>query len=306
MKILHGFRLLFVTSTITLFISTADAQLDTGWIGAGDGRNVVRDILTVTNGTGSPANDLHALIQVRDPSAYIEEARGTTTQGSISGMLAGGPHPQSFAVNIVDIDVANGGNLTFGWNLDLNHLNQRWITWWWTHDGMIIGDPRGGNGHNVGGPTPGGNGGGGVGPGGGLGGQGGGGGTGFFVHPFTIYNDEDKEAVLTDFSLLASMTTYSDLGSIPWGSVDPINLGPFASVTLAPHSTFQFDFETTGAYADGHIYYKYTLTDDAVTVLGDHPVSQPVPEASTMATLAAAFCSLLGAKRLITRSRPAA
>lgn len=269
--------------------------MDTGWIGAGDGRIVVRDNFTVSNGTGQAANDFHAIVSVRDESVYIQAARATTTQGTVAGTLAPGPKPKDFKIDIDNIDVAAGGLLKFGWELDLNHFNQRWITWWWTKDGATIGDPRGGGGHNVGGPIAGGAGGGGP----GQGGQGGGGGAGFFVHPFTIYNDERKEAVLSDFQLLATMTDYADLGSIPWSTADTIDLGPTGLRTIAANSTFTFDFETLGAYTGGHIYYRYTLADDFSSVVGDHPVEDPigVPEPAATALCGAAALGALGAFR---------
>jgi hypothetical protein len=259
----------------------------TPWIGAGDGKNVVRDKWTIRNKTGIKATDFHAKVSVRDPSAFIESAQGSTSQGNITGALVGVDplKPKTFEIDITDISVNNNTDFVFNTALDLNHMNQRWISYHWTDNNGIIGAPRGGGGHNILGPAPGGNGGGGVGPGGGKGGQGGGGGAGNFVHPFLVYNDAVNPAIFGNFYVYASMNYYASLDDIPWSQVDPVTL-PGGSVSIAAGSPFTFNFETIGAYIGGHIYYKYSLDgDDDVFVVGDHPVPEIDPATGSSALL---------------------
>jgi MYXO-CTERM domain-containing protein len=89
------------------------------------------------------------------------------------------------------------------------------------------------------------------------------------------------------------MNDYSDLHmDVPWGAVVPLNLG--GPIVIDPHSTFVYQFNTTGSYLGGHVYFKYDIAFDSGSglgdmfsdfVLGDHPVT-PAPGALALFAMA--------------------
>jgi hypothetical protein len=138
----------------------------------------------------------------------------------------------------------------------------------WTKDGLI-GKAAPANGWDVGPATPSGV-------------------PGIFNHPVTISNDDSTDPfLLTDICAVASTMFFTDLTAVPCtGSL-------FAPILLNPGESFTFDVSTTGAFLGNHIYFGYTMRNAAAGVvalqdipmeieLGDHPVTEMVPEPQTL------------------------
>jgi hypothetical protein len=107
---------------------------------------------------------------------------------------------------------------------------------------------------------------------------------GMFIHPVTISNDDSTlPFLLTDICAVASTIFFPNLTDVPCsGSL-------FAPILLNPGESFTFDVPTEGAFLGNHIYFGFTMmpaASGAVALqqipmeieLGDHPVTEMVPE----------------------------
>jgi hypothetical protein len=258
------------------------------------------------NNTGKDATNLE--FQLCSDPGFVHGAGAKLTGAFTGGNATLDPNPLDPKNTCVGFTF-NGGTVPPGGTVDLqasvwlkahNAVFVRNSTWT-TGNGVPSGgapplptggwrvDPprQGGDGGN---PNPG---------GGGRGGQEGGGGTGNWIHDVMIVNDADKSVVLQNLLLLASMTRYGSLSQdVPWSRVQPIDFGGGAtSVTIAPHSAFDYLFNTTGAYFGGHVYLNYHVIDDDYQVYGDHPTGVPEPSSLLMASFGAIVIALYAWRR---------
>lgn len=267
----------------------------------GDGKNVFRDKIEIRNTTGQTANDIQVTVHQKEKDITIEG--GKLSSEDFPTAEDKGKTPHTVTAKFSGRDVAPGEEITIEWEIDLTQKNKRWATWFWTRDCVQIGRKEKGHGHKVKAPAPGGDGGVPTWDGGGRGGQQGGGGTGFFNHPFYFCNEFDEPMEVTELYLLASMEYYDSLDDIPWDLVSPIDLG--AGLVIPGGECWMYDFNTTGSYLDGHVYFRYAYAlpetpggpfIQVVKGVGDHPVT-PEPTTGAGVLLAVAFLSRYLVKR---------
>ena len=224
------------------------------------------------NDTGQDANDLHVAVYQKDPSAYVKGAAMSTAAfptvnvGLSEGSFHNDGKNHQANGEFKDATVKDGEEIEIDIAIWLNEENQMWLKWDWTKDGVVIGG-RGAAGIDIKLPRPGGN-------GGNPNAQQGNGGAGQFIHHITFFNDMDKAVQLDDFYALASMTYYNDLNDIDWTGVPVIIEDP---ITVDANSIWEYDFATTGAFWDGHIYLNYLVIDGEVQFHFDHPIVVPEP-----------------------------
>jgi hypothetical protein len=277
-------RFVFLATLITAASAVAAATAQVG----GPTDIPVRGVVQFHNDTGHDARDLE--FQICNKEAQPNGGASAST-GAFGGGIAN--FARDGCVNFVfDVGVVNKGqaidvDITF-WLFAHNSLIVKRPTWTnLVHDPLGPAGPPGG--WAIGDPRLGGDGGDGGLGGGGKGGQGGGGGFGNYLHDVELINDSDKDWLLNELKLLASMTTYDDLKlDVPWAQIDPIDFGG-ATVIVPAHSSFTYAFETTGSYRGGHVYLNFNF-DDPVRMIGDHPVV--IPEPQTLALVLTALWAM--------------
>lgn len=261
-------RFIAVALATCLCFAQVDALAGQGSVGVGDGKDVLQDKITLRNNTGQSVNDLHLTISIKDKSAFIQSAQ-ISGPGNINGQLTdsgNGKQPKSVNWDFTNIDVANRATLTVLSTVDLNHFNQRWVTWRWTKDGVPVG-PQRSFGHSINQPTraavrsadpP-------------------------WIHQLTIYNDNDVSATLSNLYLLPTADTYTNLDLIDWQAV-PAVIGT-GGTEIAAHGSYQFELLTPTPLYGGNVYFKYDLAaageEESMMVLGVHPV-ESIPEPSSV------------------------
>jgi hypothetical protein len=229
--------------------------------------NPVRIQASLPNRTGQDANDFHADVSSKDSQGI----RGAGVDAGIFPVQnVARTGPSSFSIDLSGATVPNMGSMPIDIVAWLAQMNQLTFDWYWTRDGVRIGG-RPGFDFNVDGPMVGG--GGGIPPR-----QGGGGGAGNFIHSFTLMNSGDKPLEVLGVSYFASMDFVDNMDTLPWFDIPPVLLD---KITLLPQEAWSFDFETTGSYAGGNIYFKLII-DDPISVYGAHPVLVPEPETWAM------------------------
>ncbi|HEU4629900.1 MAG TPA: PEP-CTERM sorting domain-containing protein [Gemmatimonadaceae bacterium] len=121
---------------------------------------------------------------------------------------------------------------------------------------------------------------------------------GTWRHLVTISNLDDTDPFfLTDVCTAPSAVFFEALEDVPCtGSL-------FEEILLRPGESFAFDVLTAGPFLGNHIYFGYTMRE-AVTMspeapgqiiaieLGDHPVTDVVPEPGTLALLAGGLAGM--------------
>lgn len=235
-----------------------------------------------TNNTGQTANDLHFRFYQNDnPDVFMQGAQvsgdGEFSGGSLTPTDngVGDGHNHGVDVDLNGGSVPPGGSILLDLCLCLNEHNMLKIKdRRWTFNGNPIGKAGDNQGWRVGDAQHGGNGGNPTPNGGGQGGQGGGGGTGHYVHKFSIENDDTMDIHVLNLKLLASMSSFSDITSISWGSIsaiaDPQHPYP---ITVHPGDQYSYYLNTTGSYVGGHVYSTYQIASDTEITYGDHPVT---------------------------------
>jgi len=260
----------------------------------------VRAEVRMKNNTGQTANDLHFRYYQNDRAGINVEggtiAGGepfnnvTTTMNNNGQTVDGQPDPNNHAI---DVDMSGGDVPDGDWvNLELilclNKKNCLKIKdAYWTKDGVNIGKARVNKGWRMKRPVPGGDGGNQEPGGGGRGAQEDDGGAGPYIHRVIIENDDTVPFRVKGMKLLASMTYYDNLeNDVDWDAIDSLDIIPEGGIEIPPGNTWAYDFNTTGAYLNGHIYMMYStgpggvlppglaasaMVDEDDTEYGDHP-----------------------------------
>ncbi len=268
---------------VALSLSTPARPAAAGGGSAGDcgpGTVKVCGTVTVTNTSGSTANDFHFYMYQNDrPSVQVLGATASsagcdsvsTSLGTDDGTPSPPPGNHGASVDASSCTpIPPGGKVTMDICLCMNERNCiKFKDLYFTSDGVPI-EPGGGNG---GGPPPRGGwrilrphkgGGGGSQVPGGSGGKGaqeGNGGSGNWIHIECVENDDTRWQVLEELKLLASMTDYANPDTdIDWANIEPVeDLAGRPPVCIPPGGRWCFPFETTGAYLGGHVYQQYTI-----------------------------------------------
>ena len=265
-----------------------------------DGPVPMRAQFTLTNNTGQDVNDVKFDIRNKEPFIDQTGARanaGGPFQDAVIQRISNNIHRFTFDAGVVP----NGGPANFDIDIWLNRKNALYVeNAEWTVNGQGVGQAAPNGGFQIGAARPGGNGGNNNIGGGGQGGQEGGGGSEFFIHDIIIENDEDKPVTLITFSLLASMTFYEDLvNDIPWNMVDPVDIG--TPLIIPPLSSLIYRFNTTGSYLGGHVYLTYQL-NDPFKITADHPVTEVIPESTTILIISIGLIGLAGVRMQFSKS----
>jgi hypothetical protein len=238
--------------------------------GVGSGVNV-RVQTGLHNNTGQIANDLHVTIFQKEKGVSVNG--GTVNVGGFpngnANLVGGFGHTDGkmhgIEAKFSGAEIEHCTTIPLDANLCLSKENQLWLDYQWTYNNANIGGGKPG-GMKVGRPGAGGG-------GGNLGQQDGMGGSGNYIHPFSYFNEkEDEGLLLNSVYLYASMDYIEDISTIDWDNIPAVLSTP---ILIAPSSSFDYNFETTGDYIGGHIYIRVFVVDDPMVIYFDHPVPEP-------------------------------
>jgi hypothetical protein len=281
---------------LTVVVPTvADSQANTnGGVPAGV---LVRDRWRVRQDAfPDGAEDLHFTVRNKEVGFICVNGWDISISGFANAMSGRQDPCNNIRVNADGGLIAAGGFVDVDISLWLGQKNSKQIfDAIWTKPGQPPRKAAPGQGWDVGPGRPG---------GGGPGGP-----ASPFLHLVTILNLDDTDPFfLTDVCAVASPTFFADLTTVP--CVDLL-LPP---ILLNPGESFSFDVETLGPALGEHIYFGYTMREamddgsrapggsqvaalvpgEIVAVeLGDHPITETVPEPAPLALLGAGGVLLL-------------